>query len=119
VSLVFHFSQPPLWYEGGELFICGLDVDQCWPDDYNGTMTTIGNGNYEVAWQGWPRECVSFGSVSREGVVVFRFQQADDTLAYIVPLRCSDGSHPIIDNVECVPLPVAQLTWGAVKAMYR
>ena len=98
---------------GGELFICAAP-EGCYSNP-TPTVTDLGGGLYRWNWEGWPRDCYQT-EVSREGVLVFRAPWGD----YMwLSIHCSDGPQAIIDTVECIPLPVAQPTWGAVKAMYR
>jgi hypothetical protein len=124
-TIVFHFSQTSLGYEGAELTVysdaeCSSPIGSpCARGNYSGVATSLGNNDYRVVWQGWPRACIPSAGIFRDGFVVFRFPDYSGTFSYYSYMLCEDGERTVIDGGDCVPLPVTASTWGAVKALYR
>jgi hypothetical protein len=119
-SFVLHLCCDPLIFDDGPGEVgassyCDPD-NSCSPID--GLVRPLGNDLYSFDFD-WRRDCFQ-NEAWRGGRLWWRVVWGDDhALIWIDLGGCEDGPQPIIDNVDCAPVPVASKTWGAIKAMYR
>ena len=85
-----------------------------WP----GNVKPLGGQLYEYRFDFTP-ECTPGSAVRREGPLWYYELVDGSATRRQITLSCGEPPQPIIDDVECSPLPAASTTWGAIKALYR
>ena len=95
--------------------------EDIWGYELNHVVEPLGGGNYRYTWEGFLRAGLLVEHPSFWGELSFFTQEpGEELILRLMHFYCGGFEQAtFLDTADCVPLPVASKTWGAIKALYR